>query len=134
MPGVPFTWVSMGVVTVCSTVWASAARNWLAMVTVGGEISGYWLTGKLKSANRPANTMTIDITMAVTGLLINVSAIINVFGYILFSEITNPILFFISSLSNPLQWPRRRHPSVSERHPSRFAGSVPNHLLQPPYL
>ena len=44
--------------------------------TVGGVMSGYWLIGSLEIASIPFNTMTIEITMAVTGLLINRSAII----------------------------------------------------------
>ncbi len=41
IPGVPFTCVSIGVVTVCSTVVASAPVNAAEMDTVGGVISGY---------------------------------------------------------------------------------------------
>src|SRR5947207_13129628 len=41
MPGVPFTCVSIGVVTVSSTVCASAPLYVVEMLTVGGEISGY---------------------------------------------------------------------------------------------
>jgi hypothetical protein len=44
--------------------------------TCGGVISGYWLTGRFVIAMVPINTITIEITIAVTGLLINVSAII----------------------------------------------------------
>ena len=46
MPGVPFTCDSIGVVTVCSTVKASAPIKLLVTCTVGGVISGYWLTGQ----------------------------------------------------------------------------------------
>ena len=46
------------------------------METVGGVISGYWATGKFVMAIMPTSTITTDITMAVTGLLIKVSAII----------------------------------------------------------
>src|SRR5436190_24337736 len=41
MPGVPFTCVSMAVVVGCSTVCASALTKLLAILTVGGVISGY---------------------------------------------------------------------------------------------
>src|SRR6187549_3560808 len=45
MPGVPFTCVSMAVVVVCSTVWASAPVKFPEMDTVGGEILGYCAIG-----------------------------------------------------------------------------------------
>src|ERR1700742_2322346 len=76
MPGVPFTCSSIGVATVCSTVWASAPVNWPFTCTTGGVISGYWSTGKLRMQIVPVIANTIDITMAVTGLLIKVLAII----------------------------------------------------------
>jgi hypothetical protein len=44
--------------------------------TVGGEISGYCATGRLINEIRPTSTNTIEITMAVTGRFIKVSAII----------------------------------------------------------
>jgi hypothetical protein len=43
--------------------------------TVGGEISGYCAMGRLIMEIRPTNTITMDITIAVTGLFIKVSAI-----------------------------------------------------------
>jgi hypothetical protein len=43
---------------------------------VGGDISGYWATGSFVIEIRPTNTNTIEITIAVTGLFIKVSAII----------------------------------------------------------
>jgi hypothetical protein len=46
------------------------------MVTVGGVISGYCPIGKFVIAKIPTTTITIDITIAVTGLFIKVSAII----------------------------------------------------------
>src|SRR5579862_9568840 len=64
MPGVPFTWASMGVGTVCSTVWASAPVNCPFTWTIGGVISGYWSTGKFKIQIVPAITNTIDTTIA----------------------------------------------------------------------
>src|SRR5450432_1279821 len=72
MPGTPFTWVSMAVVVVCSTVCASAPVKLLVICTVGGVIFGYWLMGILKIANPPTNRITIDMTIAVTGLLRNI--------------------------------------------------------------
>src|SRR6478735_12797942 len=76
MPGVPFTCVSTGVVTVCSTVCASAPVKLPVICTVGGVISGYWLMGRFMIDNTPNNTITIEITIAVTGRLINKFAII----------------------------------------------------------
>src|SRR3569833_726975 len=75
MPGEPFTCVSMAVVVVCSTVSASAPVKFPVMFTVGGVISGYCATGKVIIAMIPTNTITMEITMAVTGRLIKVSAI-----------------------------------------------------------
>jgi len=45
------------------------------MVTTGGVMSGYCAIGRLLSEIKPTNTNTIDITIAVTGLLMNVFAI-----------------------------------------------------------
>src|SRR5476651_1166141 len=82
MPGVPFTCSSIGVATVCSTVWASAPVNWPFTCTTGGVISGYWSIGKTSILTIPVITNTIDITIAVTGLFIKVLAIIyyNIFS------------------------------------------------------
>jgi hypothetical protein len=44
--------------------------------TVGGVMSGYWDIGNVLIARSPTKTITIDITIAVTGLLIKTSAII----------------------------------------------------------
>src|SRR4030088_207927 len=77
MPGTPLIWVSIGVVTVCSTVCASAPVKLLVTWTVEGVISGYWLIGKLNMASTPTIKRTRDITIAVTGRLIKVSAIIS---------------------------------------------------------
>src|SRR5580765_4648788 len=71
----------MGVVTVCSTVCASAPIKLLVTCTVGGVISGYWLTGRLNNESKPTNTKTIEMTMAVTGRLIKVSAIMLLSDY-----------------------------------------------------
>src|SRR5438132_8684110 len=83
IPGVPLICVSNGVVTVCSTVCASAPVNVPVTLIVGGEISGYWLIGKLKIANTPINKMTSDVTIAVTGLRIKLSAIIGLYSFFL---------------------------------------------------
>ena len=66
----------MGVVVVCSTVWASAPIKLADTDTDGGVISGYWAIGRIDIAMMPTKTITIDMTMAVTGRLIKVSAII----------------------------------------------------------
>src|SRR6201992_142803 len=76
MPGVPFTCSSIGVATVCSTVWASAPVNCPFTCTTGGVISGYWSIGSTNMLTIPVITNTIDITIAVTGLFIKVFAII----------------------------------------------------------
>src|ERR1700742_2718250 len=76
MPGVPFTCDSTGVATVCSTVCASAPVNWPTTCTIGGVISGYWSIGKRSMDTIPVITNTTDITMAVTGRLMKVLAII----------------------------------------------------------
>src|ERR1700761_7195809 len=79
--GVPFTCSSMGVATVCSTVSASAPVYDADTETLGGDISGYWSTARLSRHISPAITNTSDITIAVTGLLINVFAIMPHPGY-----------------------------------------------------
>src|ERR1700743_3398006 len=76
IPGVPLTCCSMGVATVCSTVWASAPVNWPFTCTMGGVISGYWSIGRMVMQIVPVSTSTTEITIAVTGLFINVLAII----------------------------------------------------------
>ena len=65
----------MAVVVVCSTVCASAPVKLPEMVTVGGVISGYCAMGKIDIEIIPTSTITIEITMAVTGFFIKVSAI-----------------------------------------------------------
>src|SRR6185312_11503809 len=76
IPGEPFICVSIGVVVVCSTVLASAPMKLPETETVGGEILGYLATGRFNKAIIPTSTITIEITMAVTGRFIKVSAII----------------------------------------------------------
>src|SRR6202012_2022062 len=76
MPGEPFTCSSIGVATVCSTVWASAPMNCPFTCTTGGVISGYWSIGNSKILTVPVITSTMEITIAVTGRFIKVLAII----------------------------------------------------------
>src|SRR5258708_19268160 len=83
MPGVPFTCVSMAVVVVCSTVCALGPVNTAVMLTVGGVISGYCAMGNTLIEIMPTNTMTMEMTMAVTGRFINTSAIMESSGYLL---------------------------------------------------
>jgi hypothetical protein len=70
----------MAVVVVCSTVCASAPVKFPEIETVGGDISGYWATGRLVREISPTNTSTTEMTIAVTGLFIKVSAIMLVNG------------------------------------------------------
>src|SRR6201999_188677 len=65
IPGTPLTCVSMAVVVVCSTVCASAPVKLLVICTVGGVISGYWLTGMDRMARLPTSRITREITIAV---------------------------------------------------------------------
>src|SRR5678815_790394 len=95
MPGVPFTCVSMGVVIVCSTVCASAPLYRVVILTVGGLMSGYWLTGKFKMDKTPTKTITMEITMAVTGLFIKLSAIIVIF------RLLHSLLNYLSIVESP---------------------------------
>src|SRR4051794_1267024 len=88
MPGVPLICTSIGVVTVCSTVWASAPVKPPVTCTIGGVIFGYWLIGKLYNDSSPTTRITIEITMAVFGLLINTSAIIK--NWLFISLLTCP--------------------------------------------
>src|ERR1700735_4452741 len=76
IPGLPLTCSSMGVATVCSTVCASAPVNCPFTCTTGGVISGYWSIGRVRTQMAPAITSTMETTIAVTGRLINVFAII----------------------------------------------------------
>src|SRR5665213_1631418 len=71
IPGDPLICVSIGVVVVCSTVCASAPMKLADTATVGGEILGYLAIGRLTNDIAPTSTITIEITIAVTGRLIN---------------------------------------------------------------
>src|SRR5579872_7475840 len=76
IPGDPLTCSSIGIATVCSTVWASAPVYWPLIDTEGGEIFGYWSTARLKMQIVPEMISTTAMTIAVTGLFMNVLAII----------------------------------------------------------
>src|SRR6218665_336807 len=99
MPGVPFTCVSIAVVVVCSTVCASAPVKLPEMDTVGGEISGYCATGRLIREITPTNTSTMEITIAVTGLFIKVSAIMILSGKCRFYQTCNCQKIYSTDLS-----------------------------------
>src|SRR5690606_27443066 len=75
IPGVPLTWVSIGVATDCSTVIASAPVKLPVTETTGGAISGYCVTGKFIRARTPTNKIIKEITIEVTGRLIKTSDI-----------------------------------------------------------
>src|ERR1700735_212698 len=92
MPGVPFTCSSIGVATVCSTVSASAPVYEADTETLGGDISGYWSTARLSRQISPAITNTSDITIAVTGLLIKVFAIMPYPDYLALATFVSQIL------------------------------------------
>jgi hypothetical protein len=63
------------VATVCSIVWASAPVYVPITDTTGGVISGYWVTGRFRIDKTPTNTIIMEITIEVTGLLMNTSEI-----------------------------------------------------------
>src|SRR5215475_1294256 len=67
MPSVPESCCSMGAATVCAMVLALAPGYAVVIVTVGGEISGYWEIGRLNDAITPASVIRIAITVAKIG-------------------------------------------------------------------
>src|SRR5512135_3728452 len=56
------TWV-----TVSCTVWAEAPGYMALMVIWGGAIGGYWETGSVLIASKPANMIIMAITIAKIG-------------------------------------------------------------------
>src|SRR5574337_1557457 len=60
---------SMGAATVLERVSALAPGKVAVMMTVGGVISGYWATGRVWEAIRPAITTMMEITDAKIGRL-----------------------------------------------------------------
>ena len=58
------TWV-----TVSCTVWAEAPGYMALMVICGGAIGGYWETGRVLIASRPASMTMMAITQAKIGRL-----------------------------------------------------------------
>jgi len=75
----------MAVVVVCSTVCASAPVKIPETLTVGGVMSGYCAIGNVVMAMKPTNTITTEITIAVTGRFINTSEIIFPYYQVLLS-------------------------------------------------
>src|SRR5262245_30588900 len=63
----PLTCCSMGAATVSATTWALAPGYTANTSTVGGVISGYCATGKLKTARSPARVTIMDSTEAKIG-------------------------------------------------------------------
>ena len=68
----PFTCCSIGLVTVSSTTWAFAPGYDVEILTVGGVMSGMLATGRSGIASPPSSTMTIEITIARMGRLMNI--------------------------------------------------------------
>ena len=65
----PFSFCSMTWVTVSCTVWAEAPGYTALMVICGGAIGGYWETGSVLIASRPASMTMMAITQAKIGRL-----------------------------------------------------------------
>ena len=70
MPGDPFICISIGVVVVSSTVFASAPVKVAETLTVGGVMSGYCAIGNVDIAITPTNTITMEITIAIIIVII----------------------------------------------------------------
>ena len=64
MPSTPFTCCSMGIPTVCATVWALAPGYTALTCTVGGVISGYCAIGSMPRVTNPATTISSANTVA----------------------------------------------------------------------
>src|ERR1041385_4773175 len=93
------------------------------ILTVGGVISGYCATGNVVIAISPTNTITIDITIAVTGRFIKVSAII----------VKSPYKVFRSYLIFLAHWNQFLSllPPLNSAHPAPQLFLLPaNYLLQ----
>ena len=72
MPGTPFIPRSNVVATAFAATSALAPVYFAVTVTVGGAISGNWVTGRVINANTPNKVIIKDITKDSTGRLINV--------------------------------------------------------------
>ena len=69
----PLICSSKGAITLFNTVWALAPLYEVDTRTVGGAISGYCVIGILIRPMTPRMTITMEITVDSTGLLINLS-------------------------------------------------------------
>jgi hypothetical protein len=69
MPGTPFTARSIGVTTALEHTSAFAPVYFVVMVTDGGSISGYCVTGSCIKAINPRKTKRTEITIDNTGRL-----------------------------------------------------------------
>src|SRR6185369_9023410 len=79
MSSTPLICCSSGVATDCSIVTASAPVYVVLTMICGGTMSGNWATGSPDIATKPPITVTIAITIATTGRLMNSLEIISVF-------------------------------------------------------
>src|SRR6185436_18135622 len=77
MSSTPLICCSSGVATDCSIVTASAPVYVVLTMICGGTMSGNWATGSPDIATNPPITVTIAITIATTGRLINSLEIIS---------------------------------------------------------
>ena len=69
----PLIWSSKGAITLFNTVCALAPVYVALTDTVGGAISGYWVTGKEIKPRKPKMTIKMEITVESTGRFINLS-------------------------------------------------------------
>ena len=69
----PLICSSRGAITLFSTVWAFAPVYDVLTCTVGGAMSGYWVTGMDTRPRIPKMTIMMEITVESTGRLINLS-------------------------------------------------------------
>src|SRR5215467_551752 len=79
MSSTPLICCSSGVATDCSIVTASAPVYVVLTMICGGTMSGNWATGSPDIATNPPMTVTIAITIATTGRLMNSLDIISIF-------------------------------------------------------
>jgi len=76
MPGTPFTAFSIGMRTDLTSTSALAPGYATLTITLGGAIEGNCDVGRVVMASMPMKIMTSDITIANTGLFMN---ILNIF-------------------------------------------------------
>src|SRR5450631_3661649 len=78
----PFSFCSTTWVTVSCTVWADAPGYTALMVICGGAIGGYWETGSVLTASRPASMIMMAITQAKIGRLMKKRGIENLLYFL----------------------------------------------------